>query len=266
MLMRKQVAVLVAAAALMASQAFSGIYYEATTSAEGRKGADMVNTNVKGWVAGDKAKIVFESSNNPMAKKGMYMITQDGGKAVYMVNPEEKTYFKWDLDSLVGMAGSMMKMMNLKFADPKVEKVGEELDGVIVGLPTIHYTYNISYTQSMKFMMMHKTTKVAKVQEVWSAPKLVDAALGIYLRKTPPSMGDEEYDKLLRAQMEAMKGFPLKVKTVQTDTDEKGKATTTTTTMEVTKLELSFATPDSTFEIPAGYKEAEMPAGPGSEK
>jgi hypothetical protein len=265
--MRRQLAVTVAAGVLTAAQAFSGIYYEATTRAEGRKGAEMADATVRAWVAGDKAKIVFESSNNPMAKKGMYMITQDGGKAVYMVNPEEKTYFKWDLDSLVGMAGSMMKMMNLKFEDPKVEKVGEEPDGVIAGLPTIHYTYNISYTQSMKFMMMHKTTKVSKVQEVWSAPKLVDTALGIYLRKTPPSMGDPEYDKLLRAQMDAMKGFPLKLKTVQTDTDEKGKSSTTTTTLEVTKLEMDFATPDSTFEIPADYKEAEMPStGPGEGK
>jgi len=261
--MNKRLTVMMTAAALAGAQAFAGMYYEATTTGSGRKGADMVNTTVHGWVAGDAAKVVFEASNNPMAKTGMYMLSKDGGKSVYMVNPEDKNYFKWDLDSMVGMAGGVMKMMNMKFTDVKVEKVGEEAGGTVAGLPTIHYTYRTSYTMSMKFMMMHKTSKVTKVQDVWSAPKLLDAALGMYLRKTPPSMGDEEYDKMIRAEMEAIKGFPLKTQTVQTDTDEKGKSDTTTTVMEVTKLELEFATPASTFEIPAGYEEVETPTMPG---
>ena len=253
------------AAVLAASQAFAGLYYEAKTSASGRKGADMQNSTVKAWVAGDKAKVGFAESENPMAKAGMYMITTDGGKTVYMVNPEDKQYFAWDVDSLAGMAGGMMKMMNMKITDPKVVKVGEEKGDTIVGLPTVHYTYNISYAQSMKFMMIKKNSKITKVQEVWTAPKLVDAALGTYLRKEPPSVGDDEFDKLMKAEMAAMQGFPLRMKMVQTDTDEKGKSETTTTVIEVTKLELEFATPDSTFVIPPDYEEVQMPAmmGPG---
>jgi hypothetical protein len=260
--MRKTM-VVVAAAALAATQAFAGMYYEAKTTAGGRKGADMMNSTVKGWVSGDKAKIEFTESNNPMAKEGMYMITVDGGKTVYMVNPKEKSYFKWDIDALGGMAGGMMKMMNFKVTDPQVEKVGEDDGGTVLGLPTTHYTYKIGYTTSMKFMMIHKTSKVEKVQEIWSAPKLIDEALGIYLRKEPPTMGNEDLAKLVKAQMSTMKGFPLKMKTVETSTDNKGKSETTTIEMEVTKLELQFSVPDSTFAIPPDYTEAEMPmSGP----
>jgi hypothetical protein len=266
--MNKRVIVTLGAAVLAASQAFAGLYYEAKTTATGRKGAEMQNSTVKAWVAGDKAKVVFAQSENPVAKSGMYMITKDGGKTVYMVNPEDKQYFAWDVDSLAGMAGGMMKMMNFKITDPKVVKVGEEKGDMIVGLPTVHYTYNITYAQSMKFMMMKKNSKITKVQEVWAAPRLVDAALGTYLRKEPPSLGDESFDALVRAEMAAMKGFPLRTKTVQTDTDEKGKSETTTTVIEVTKLELELATPDSTFVIPPDYEEVQLPAmmGPGAKQ
>ena len=266
--MSKRSLLVVGAAMLAASQGFAGLYYEARTTATGRKGAEMQNSTVKAWVSGEKAKVVFAESENPMAKSGMYMITTDGGKTVYMVNPEDKQYFAWNLDSLTGAAGGMMKMMNFKITDPKVAKVGEEPGDTIVGLPTVHYTYNISYAQSMKFMMMKKNSKITKVQEVWAAPRLVDVALGTYLRKEPPSLGDEGFDRLVRAEMAAMKGFPLRMKTVQTDTDEKGKSETTTTIVEVTKLELELATPDSTFAIPPDYEEVSLPAmmGPGAQK
>jgi hypothetical protein len=259
---------LMAAAALVATQALAGIYYEAKTTAAGRKGADMQNSTVKAWVAGDRAKVLFTDSENPMTKSGMYMITVDGGKTAYMVNPEDKQYFEWDIGSLAGMAGGMMKMMNLKITDPRVVKLKEEAGDTIAGLPTVHYTYQITYGQSMKFMMIKKNSKISKVQEVWTAPKLVDKALGAYLRKEPPSMGDPEFDRLIRAEMAAMQGFPLRMKTVQTDTDEKGKSETTTTIIEVTKLELEFATPDSTFAIPPDYEKVEMPAmmGPGGQQ
>ncbi len=266
--MRRKQTALMAAVALIASQALAGIYYEAKTTAAGRKGADMQNSTVRAWVAGDKAKVEFTDSENPMAKTGMYMITVDGGKTAYMVNPEDKQYFEWDIDSLAGMAGGMMKMMNLKFTDPKVVKLDEKPGEAIAGLPTVHYTYQITYGQSMKFMMIKKNSKISKVQDVWTAPKLVDKALGAYLRKEPPSMGDESFDALMRAEMSAMQGFPLRMKTVQTETDEKGKSETTTTTIEVTKLELEFATPDKTFAIPPDYEKVEMPAmmGPGGQQ
>jgi hypothetical protein len=251
---------------VFAVPSFAGVYYVAKTTGEGGRGAEYQNMIVKAWASGDSGKVVFEDSQNPMMAKGSYIITKDGGKTMYLVNPKDKTYMKWDLDSMLGFVGGAMKMMNFKFSDAKVESLGEEPDGLVAGIPTTHYRYRTSYTMSMSMMMIKKTSKVLKEEEIWAAPKLAEAALGIWLRKDPPKTGNEEMDAMVKAEMGKVQGIPLKRKTVQTSTDEKGNKEVTTTLMEVTELQM-VAVPDSTFEIPAGYKETSMTGGEeGGEK
>lgn len=261
--MKKVSVLLVVVLVAFAAQSIAGVVLVAKTTAEGGKGVEQQNSVVRTWVSGDNGKSLFEESGNRLMGKGTYIITKDGGKTMYLVNPEEKTYMKWDLDSLMGMAGGAMAMMNMKFADPKVEALGEEPDGLIAGVPTVHYRFRTSYTMSMSFMMMKKKSKVVKEEEIWATPKLVDAALAIWLRKTPPKTGNEDLDGLIRAEMGKVQGFPLKRRTVTTNTDEKGKVETSTVTMEVTDLQMA-PVPDSTFEIPQGYKETSM-TGTGGE-
>lgn len=246
---------------VFAAHSFAGVYYVAQTTAEGGKGADQQNMIVKAWASGDSGKVVFEESENPMMGKGTYIITKDGGKTMFLVDPKEKTYMKWDLDSMMGLLGGAMKMMNLKFTDPKVEALGEEPDGLVAGVPTVHYRFRTTYAMSMSFMMMKKNSRVVKDEEIWAATKLADAALGIWLRKAPPKTGNEDMDKLIKAEMGKVQGFPLKRKTVTTSTDEKGNKEVTTITIEVTELQM-VPVPDSTFEIPSDYKETSL-AGTG---
>jgi Domain of unknown function (DUF4412) len=239
----------------------AGVIFVAKTSAEGARNATAQDVVVKGWAAGDKAKVVFQESANPMAKQGFYMLTRDSGKTVVMVDPEDKTYYKWDVDSLMGMMGAASKMINITISNPKVELLSQEPGGTIAGMPTTHYRYRTSYTQAMKIMMFKRSARVVKEEDLWATPQLGDLALGIYLRRTPPKTGNEDFDRLMRAEMSKVKGFPLKTRTVMTQTDDKGRAETTTTVMEVTSLETA-PVPESTFEIPAGYKETEMmPSG-----
>ncbi|MCJ7440056.1 MAG: DUF4412 domain-containing protein [Thermoanaerobaculaceae bacterium] len=247
----------VVALLVFAAHSFAGVYYVAQTTAEGGKGAEQQNMIVKAWASGDSGKVVFEESKNPMMGKGTYIITKDGGKTMFLVDPKEKTYMKWDLDSMMGLLGGAMKMMNLKFTDPKVEALGEEPDGLVAGVPTVHYRFRTTYAMSMSFMMMKKNSKVVKDEEIWAATKLADAALGIWLRKAPPKTGNEDMDKLIKAEMGKVQGFPLKRKTVTTSTDEKDKKEVTTITMEVTELQM-VPVPDSTFEIPSDYKETSL--------
>ena len=246
---------------VFAAHSFAGVYYVAQTTAEGGKSAEKQNMVVKAWASGDSGKVVFEESENPMMGKGTYIITKDGGKTMFLVDPKEKTYMKWDLESMMGLLGGAMKMMNLKFTDPKVEALGEEPDGLVAGVPTVHYRFRTTYAMSMSFMMMKKNSKVVKDEEIWAATKLADAALGIWLRKAPPKTGNEDMDKLIKAEMGKVQGFPLKRKTVTTSTDEKDKKEVTTITMEVTELQM-VPVPDSTFEIPSDYKETSL-AGTG---
>lgn len=243
-----------------AGEAWAGITYQARTTSEGTKGADMQSNLVRAWVDGDNAKVEFVESNNPMMGKGTYMVTSDGGKTLYLVNPKEKTYSKFDLDGITQFAGGAMKMMNMKFSDPKVEPLGEENGGLVVGIPTTLYRYRTSYSMSMSFMGMKTSSKTVEEQETWVAPKLVEAALGIWLRRDAPKTGNDELDALVRAQRSKWQGFPLKQRTVRTATDEKGKSQVTAITMEVIDWQVAVV-PASAFAIPPGFKETDMFSG-----
>lgn len=255
-------AVVVVALLALAPAAWGGVVFTAVTKAEGGKGTEQQAGTVKGWVDGELARFEFVESGNPFMAKGTFLITTDGGKEVFLVNPERKTYSKFDVDGMMQFAGSAMSAMSVKFSDPKVEKLGEAPDGLVAGLPTIHYQFRTTYTMSMSFMGIKKSTRIVKDEEIWSAPKLVEAALGVWLRKAPPKLGDDNLDNLMRAEMSKIEGFPLKRKIVQTSTDEKGKSEVTTILTEVTSLEMG-AVSASMFEIPADYKETSL--FPGAE-
>ena len=249
-----------------AAPCFAGIHYKAVTRSEGgqEKASDI---QVEGWVSGDKARVEFQGAN-PTGAKGAYLITRDGGKVIYMVNPEEKTYAEWDVQAMLGLASGIMQGMGplLKFevSDPKVEKLADEDGGAILGVPTRHVRYRTSYTMKVKVLGMGNVSDIVSQQDVWASDRLQDRALSVWLRSEPPRSGNEQLDKLITSQYK-IQGFPLKMVTVTTSTPQKkGQPTVNRSTMEVTQLETSATVPDSRFEIPSGYQETQMvPTGEG---
>jgi len=263
--MTRRIALAVATVLVMAAPSFAGVVYSAKTTGEGAKGAEAQSSTVRAWVSEGNAKVLFEASQNPMTESGSYLITKDGGQTIYLVNPEDKTYAKWDLEAMMQLASGAMKMVNLKITDPKVEKLGEGPGEPVIGVPTTRYKFRTSYGMQMKFFGMSQSNTIVQDEEIWAAPSLLDAGFGIWLRKTPPKSGDKDFDALMKSEMQKMTGFPLKRITVTTTTDKKGKQETTRTTMEVTELKMQ-PIPGSTFEIPADYKETELvPTGEGEE-
>jgi hypothetical protein len=263
-------ALLAAAFVLAAAPGFAGIHYRSVTHSEGGPQGRSSDMQVEGWAAGDKARVEFRESASPMMKKGMYLITKDGGRTMIMVNPEDKTYFEWDMKAMLGMAGSVMNgigpLLKMDFSPPKVEKLLDEDGGTLLGMPTRHVRYRTSYTLTMKVLGMGNSSDVVSEQDIWTTQRLTDAALGAWLRADPPHTGNEQLDKLIAAGREKVQGIPLKMVTVSTSTDKKrGKQTVTKMTMEVTELDTSASVPGSSFEIPAGYKETQMvmPERPG---
>lgn len=261
------------ASLLAAVPAVAGIHYKSTTHMESSAGArGPGDVQVEGWVSTDRARIEFHQSGNPITKEGTYLITKDGGKTIFLVNPEEKTYAVWDLKAMMGMVGGMMNgmgpLLHLDFTDPKVAKTLDEDGGTVVGLPTRHTHYRTSYTITIKVLGMGNTSDVVTEQDIWSTQRLSDVALGVWLRSEPPRTGNEQLDKLIASGMEKSQGFPLKMVTVTTSTQQKkGRQTTTRSTMEVTELDTSAKVADSSFEIPGGYKETQlMPAGQEGEQ
>lgn len=258
--------------ALAALPAFAGIHYKAvTTNEDGQRQAG--NMEVEGWVSGDKARVEFkESGGNPVAKPGAYLITKDGGKIIYLVDPEAKTYAEWDIQAMLGLVGAVTQgmgpLLKMEFSDPKVEKLLDEDGGTVAGLPTRHTKYRTSYNMKVKVLGMGNEANVVTEQEVWATDSLQDVGLGIWLRSEPPRTGNEQFDKLIAAEVERTTGFPLKTVTVTTTTQKKGgKTTTTRSVMQVTQLDTKADVAAASFEIPAGYQETQLvPAGAEGEE
>jgi len=263
---RKLTHFLIAAALVLAAVPCSaGIHYKSATKTWS-EGANARSSDIQaeGWVAGEKAKVAFlESNGNPVARQGTYMVTKDGGKTLYLVNPQDKTYAQWDLQGMLGVVGAVMNgmgpLLRIQFSDPKTEKLAEEDGGPVAGVPTRHYKYRTSYTMTVKVLGMGNTANVVSEQDIWAATKATDVGLGVWLRAEPARTGNKEFDKLLTSSAAKFQGFPLKVVTVSTSTQQKGnKQTVTHSTMEVTQLDTSASVPASAFEIPAGYKETQI--------
>lgn len=262
----KQIVYLFFVFSIFAVPCFAGIHYKATTTTQGQNQAGTMQ--VEGWVAGEKARVEFMESGNPVMKKGAYLITKDGGRTLFLVDPGEKTYAELDLQAMMGMVGSVMQgmgpLLKVEVSDPKVEALLEEDGGTVAGLPTRHRRYRTAYNMKIKVLGMGREASVVTEQDIWATDRLQDVGLGVWLRSEPPRTGNEQLDKLVTAEMGKTTGFPLKTVTVSTSTPKKGgQSTTTRSTMEVTQLDTSADVPAASFEIPAGYEETQiMPMAP----
>ncbi len=247
-------------------EAWAGLHYKSKTWQEGSQANDSMNMTVEGWVEGEGAKIVFSQSGNPWMPAGSYLVTQDGGRTLYLVDPEDKSYGVWDLDAIMKMAGGLLGGMkgvfSMEFDNPRVETLLEEPGGTLLGLPTTHYRYRTSYDLRMKVLGMNRSQSVETVQDIWFTEAIGDPAFGVWLRKEPPQTGHEDLDRLIALETSKIRGFPLKTVDQSTMTGKKGKETTTRTITEVVELERGVAIAPGTFTVPAGYTEKQiMPTG-----
>lgn len=270
--MKRPMAVLALIFLLAAAPSFSGTYFSSVTTSEGQKGAAGMNVTVRGWAEGDKARVEFAESDNPILKPGLFLITLDGGATVYLVDPKERTFSKFDMGAMSGTTGEPAAgahgAMTMTFSDPKVEKLGESDGGAIAGVATKHLRYRTTYGTAIKVMGLLQTTLTQIEEDLWVAPKVADAALGIWLGKGPKQTGDAEFDTLLAAQQQKYDGFPLKRAAVITTTDKSGKKTVVKIATTVTELIVG-EMPAGTFAMGAGYREkplTPMPGQPGDEQ
>ncbi len=245
----------------LALPASAAIRYSSTTETATEGAGKPIRMVVEGQVEGEKVRVDFKDSNNPLMGKGTYIVSSDGGKNIFLVSPKDKAYSRFDLDALAQLAGGMMNamggMVKMELSAPKVEKLKDEAGAELLGLPTRHVETRSTYGMSVKIFGMKQETLTDSVQAVWSTTALTDVGLGVWLRKDPPATGNEELDRLMRAEWGQIEGFPLKMVITSTSTDKKkGKATKSTTTMEVTKLDRGLPAPAAaTFEVPKGFKE-----------
>ena len=234
----------------------AGLHYQAKTWQEGAQASKAARQSVEAWVDGDNAKIRFSESKNEMTPKGSYILTSDGGATIFLVNPKEETYAEWDLEAMLQTVSQVMEgmggMFEVEISDPTVELLLEEDGGSIAGFSTTHYRFRTSYSMRMKVMGMKRASDIVTISDTWSTDEIKDKAMGVWLRREPPDLGDTGLDKLIAAEMSKIRGFPLKTIEEQTSTNKKGKESVTQTITEVTLVE-RIAVEPTTWVIPAHY-------------
>lgn len=254
---------------LLASPAFAGWTMTQVISSTGGRGAGAGDMTQKLWADGSSAKIEFEATDNPMLKKGTYILMQDGGAKVFMVSPADKTYSRFDLDAmgagLDAMAGSGVEM---KIENPKMEKLSEAKGENMLGYPTTHYRYHTTYTVSISMPMGMKTSMATdSTEDVWTTTAIDLGTLGKSMSKLGGGAMMKEIAKLAEMEKAKATGMPLKRIIVSTTKStgtgmmakmmSGGGDSTITTTTEV-KEAAETSIPAATFQIPTGYSETEM--------
>jgi hypothetical protein len=258
----------------MPAPARAGVHFRATSRVvDSTPTSAHREIEVEGWVAGDRARLELRRSENPVAKTGTYLLTRDAGRTLYLVDPREKTYGRWNLEAMLGLVEgvteAMGPLLDIEHSNARIERLPEKEGGPVAGLPTRLYRIRTRYTSHVRVLGIDHTTDTLIEQDVWRTDKLRDPALGVWLRCDPPRTGDARLDASLTAALARGPGFPLKVATAITSGPPAGgKSETgnvTRSAMEVTQLEPA-AVPDASFELPSGYTEKQILPGTESEK
>lgn len=269
----KRFLMLAAVAGVGAVQAMAGYQITMKTATEGDQKArrsqpaqaGMMNGTMVMSTAEEKARIDFKEGHGPgLGGEGAYLVTKDAGKTFILISPKDKTYMKWDMESMMGMAGSMGSMMKMQISDPKVEKEIDEPGEPILGYATRHYKFKTAYQMSMNVMGFKNEMTIQREEETWTTRELEISSLGAWFNKTPQTQ-NEELDKLIKAEKGKMSGLPLKMIAIQSTTDSQGRTTISKTLMNVTEVK-KIGADAIDAEIPVSYKEMNLFApGAGQE-
>ena len=261
----KMAAIMAIVTVFVAGNALAGYHFTSETRAE-NEGQQPFTYTVEGWVEGDGAKIVFKDGPRPAGiPEGSYVVSSDGGKTLFLVNPKEKTYSRFDLQAMMGAAGSLMHgmsgVMKMKIEDKKVDAKPPVDGGKILGLPTKKYVFDTSYTLAMSVLGMKHRMHTVTHEEIWATTALTDPGFGAWLSKKPEKTGYPELDELIAMAMHDIEGITLKQVMETTTTDKKGKSQHSTQTTRVTSLEKASVDP-AMFTVPSGFTEKPLaPAG-----
>jgi hypothetical protein len=239
----------------IASQTFAGMTITSVMKSEsaGKGGDKPASMRLK--VEDANARMEWIEGRDSSAPTKGYLVTRDAGKTLYMVNPDDKTYMKWDVAAMAQMAAGLV---NMKVKDYKVEKVLDEDGPTILGYPTRHYKFVTSYSMEMAMFGMKKTTTGKNEQELWTTTKINPSALAVFEKMAVrPTAGFGDLQKVIEAEKtKSVKGFPLKtVTTMDSGTPERPKITKSI--MEITELKEGRIAV-SEFEMPKDYKEVTM--------
>lgn len=232
--------------------------YEATTTTRAA-GVDASGDvmRVRASVDGPQARVEFlEAGRNPLFANGRYMITQDGGETLLLVNPGEMTYSTLDLNGMLNIAGSMMNALGgavqMEFSDFVNEKLDEGPGEPMLGYDTTRYEFRTGYTMTMRIMGFNRSNRVDTHSEFWCTDEISAEGFKAWLRPDRFRTGNAEFDELIEQQYSGIDCLPLRVRTTSGDGSGVDDSVSET---DVTLLEEVSGFDASVFTVPEGYTE-----------
>ena len=246
---------------------------------------EQVTMRGRGTYAGDEAKIeILEAGSSTggsevFGGKGTYFIMKDAGKEMFLVDPKQKQYMKWDIANMFAGMSKMINavggMVKMQMSDIHIDAQDLGAGETVQGYPTRHVRMTQNYTMSVSVFGRSNKTTNATTTDYYFAPSLrianpfVSNSQQMAMASQMDVFNNPDFKtQMMAAQAKIPKnGVPLKTVTTTVSTDSKGKAETTVTTMEMLNFTKSNI-PASAFAIPSDYKMIEMPsmtaAGGGS--
>jgi hypothetical protein len=211
---------LAAAALLLALPAAAAVRYTATT-----KTSDGDRTTVTVEHDGPRLRAEYHDRGG-MVGRGDYLITEDGGDTIYLVEPKKRRYTQLDLARISEIMGRVLQgipgVFWVKIDEPKIEQLFEEEADPLLGLPTRHVRYLMTYRERSRVTLPSRrganSTRDATwnqiVQDVWLTDAVAAPAFDFWLRDQLHS-GYQDLDRLLEAEKRLLEGFPLRVEAVK---------------------------------------------------
>lgn len=227
--------------------AMAGITYDFRTVTTGMQASDQAGQIT---VDGGNMRLEFKSGDGMMFRNGSVAISHNGGSTIDVLDPQAKTFWELDLGSLNAAAlAGMVKMSNEKV---NVRDAGN--GPTIEGYATQHKIVTASADMNIGAQAMH----LELTMETWMTDK-VPADAASFLQRRLGSTGFPMLDKLIAAQSEAVKGFPLRQIThMKVGQGGGGSLIEMSSTTNVTNVKKTNVAP-SLFVVPADYRKTASP-------
>ena len=213
------------------------------------------SSTTQGFADGTKFRLEPQESKTAENPQGMYAISVDSGRTIYLVNPARQEFARVDFQTSTAKAAeklkALMKQMNLQIESPKVETVLTEPGETLDGHPTRRYKLRISY--SMHYVKANVRHPYVEYQDLWMASDIEQAGASNLLIHFRPS-GDPRIDGAWERELAQIPGFPLRQVTLRTEVNEDGNSSVSRISWDITGVRTG-PVPASLFVLPTGYKE-----------
>ena len=209
-----------------------------------------ISVNV--WVAGDRARLEIQSSNDPNLAAGTALLTSDRGEILVVLDPAKQEYFSLPRDVITRFKQREADRRHITCDLISSVKIAEDSGPALAGYPTRHLRFHIRVATHQPTDSGELTTQIDVFEHLWLTGDLTQQNTDLAMLSDSSATGVPTLDEFLRAQLRELPGFILKRNLVVTLDDSLNHHRVIRNSYEVTELAVT-DTPASLFAVPEGF-------------